>query len=142
MIDIDPQSPVGQVRLIIGDSIEPYIISDEVIEFLLEQADGDIMKAAKMALQFVIRSLTKAVDQSVGDISIKYSQMLANFRAIQDDLDRKSNLSVPIFGGTTRSEVERVRQSPESVGLFPRGYFSDYNDEGRVSCLNPFFLRR
>lgn len=63
---VNPNSPVGMIRLRIADWSDIPILSDEVIQSALDQNQGNVPRAAKLCAQYVLGSLTSKVHRKMG----------------------------------------------------------------------------
>ena len=64
----DPASvPVDAVRLYLGDTVAPFVLTDEEIEFFLANADDEPLSAADLGAGAVAARFAGLMDASVGD---------------------------------------------------------------------------
>lgn len=131
-VTMSPDTPLNQVRLAIGDTAAEYI-ADSVITSLLTAYSDDVAKASLAALDIIIAELCKLADETTDEVSVKYSQKLANYRQLKDDLSSDSVRSSPnslfLIGGTIKSKNDAfysdsgVVKSPVRAGDCLRGTY-------------------
>ena len=145
-IDGDTSDPIFQIRLIIGDVTEPYYISDDVLQYIYDSTN-DVYKSAIQAVTYLISYFSKKVDQEVGDVRVSFSQLLANYRALLDDLTSNPDMNgghyaIHYLGGTMKAEVDRVNRSPLTVKHRAKiGMFSDLEEAFPSVSDNPYYFR-
>ena len=141
-ISLDLSLDRNKVRIIIGDTTNPFLLEDTVVDYILDTNSNDVDKASIEALKYIVASLSRKVDQEVGDVRVTYSQMLKNYKDLLDDLQkdpsRMANVALPIMGGTTKSEIDRVNNNSETpnYGLIS-GFFTD-TQSSVVDTDNPY----
>jgi hypothetical protein len=143
-INVVPSTPEEKVLLIIGDSGEDLITSS-VITYILSVNDDDINKAAIEATKYIIASLAKKVDEEVGDIKVKFSQLLENYKKLLKDLLSNPAYQLAasnfIFGGTSKTEIDRVRGTPDSnLPPLKEGFFTKDGSEKHISTQSYYYL--
>ena len=118
-ITAKPTGPLEKVLLSIGDT-EGELISPTVVQYLLDSNSNDVRLATLEATKYIVSSLSKRVDEEVGDVKVKWSQLLDNYKNLLKDF-----LTNPAyqtggagisFGGVSRTEMSRVENAPNSVG--------------------------
>lgn len=120
-----PQTgPKDEVRFTLGDTDEkrPYL-SDEEIDWLLLKANGRVSEAALRGCDRILIALTGLVDESVGEVSISFSQQLAAFERVHARLTRRANMAFagPIVGGIDRAaKAAQARDANRVPPLFMR----------------------
>jgi hypothetical protein len=129
-ISLDLSDITNQVRVVIGDVETPYLLDDSVIDFLLSENNNNVNTVSLKSLQIIVASLAKKKDEEVGDVRVKWSQLYDHYRNLLDDLTKNpsmgASLSLHYFGGTTKSEIKRVTNSPETPKRpITSGYFTD-----------------
>lgn len=123
---VGPQTGAkDEVRFLIGDTNEamPYL-SDEEIDWLLSQAGNSVTSAAMAACDRVLIGLAAMVDESVGEVSISFSQQAAAYEKVYARLTRRANLRGcgPITGGISRAGKRMQDRDADRVKpLFCRG---------------------
>lgn len=98
--------PVGAVRFTIGDTQAATArLSDEDIQYLLDQTGGDVNMAARRAVESIIATLSSLCDQSVGSVSKSYSQMRDGWQATLAILKDRTGYrgGAPLAGGISRT---------------------------------------
>lgn len=98
------QSPIDAVRFAIGDTdpARPQL-QDGEIAYCLDLSGGNVVAASVTACQAVITQLSRMCDQTVGSVSKSFSQLLAGYRGVLDNLRRTAANSgsggIPFVGG-------------------------------------------
>lgn len=120
MLDIDLSNPVNKVRAIIGDW-DSLWVSDGIIQHFLDENNNEIILAASDTLDIIISHAANFVREEVGDVEIYwrdlYEQLSDRKRDLQKDVLYKKTTALFSFGGTSKSEVRRVKSSSESTSL-------------------------
>lgn len=146
MIDLDLSIPVNQVRVLIGD-IEIEYISDDNLQFLLQQHKGNVLKAAVPALDYILATLAYHVREEVGYVKVHWQQMYETVAKRKADIEQRlryaNTKNIFYFGGTVKSDVRRNRENPEHVGLGfePRTFYELTNKLG-IDLEDPYLLVR
>ena len=124
-----PSVPLNRIRLMIGDTADPFIISDSFI--LLSQSeqippgdDGtfipDIYFSAVKCLEVIAGAYSQLADKTVGDLSITYRQqyqqildLIDKYQKERDEILSDSVRRMPgvIFSGTAASDAAAGWQS-------------------------------
>lgn len=60
---IDPTTPIGKVRLRIGDFGDLPLLSDSVIQSALDDKGGDIPKASALAANYILAFISRKTHQ-------------------------------------------------------------------------------
>lgn len=141
-----PSTPEEEVLLLIGDEDEELITS-AVITYILSQNDDDVNRSAIAAIKYIIASLTKKIDEEVGDVKVKFSQLLDNYKSLLADFlsDPAFALGIGLhkFGGVSKVQSTTVRRNSDSRGAPLReGFFTedcdtcsfDQNDIYALDC--------
>lgn len=149
MIDLDLSLPVNQVRVLIGD-IDGSFISDDNIEFVLTDNNGDVIAAATYCLKIILNMVATYVREETGDVEVWWSDLYNQLSERYDDLKKenryKNSSKMFFFGGTVKSEAQRVRASDENT----QRYVTNERFQRIYDCLgeyvipkngNPFYLQ-
>lgn len=138
-----------QVRFLVGDTRpgDAYL-QDEEILYLLERADGDVDLAAISSCEAILAYLARSRDETVGSVSIAFSQAYKNYQAKLADLKRQLVLDggiQPFAGGISHqakrqtysnADWERpdfshdMMRSPFVAGYFTARSLVDWNRYG------------
>lgn len=142
-ITVDITTPVGEVRSIIGDVSEPFEIATQTIEQYIEKHNGNTTLAAIDCLRLLVASYAKKVNQEVGDVRVWYSERYKQLRTLLNDLttspSQMQRVPLPILGGTTNSEMRRVRDSCETPYIGIR--VGEFSRVGTVERTGPYTVR-
>jgi hypothetical protein len=121
-----------QLRVLIGDISEPYILDDDILQYYLDKNGGDVSLTAKEIMPIILVNLsTTSVREREGQVEIFGSERVKNYLDTLEHLNSAGssltkNYAPPTIGGVRKSEVERVRKDPESVSCgFKIGMFSE-----------------
>lgn len=130
--------PADAVRLLIGDT-DPNakLLSDAEVAFFLADNSNNPLAASVRAIEAVMAAAVAFVDETVGSVSIQFSQRLDHLGTIRAMLmDRMGSYEgVPYCGGISvadrqqqRANVDRVRpqfttRQGDAPGLFGRPYW-------------------
>lgn len=142
-IDTDLSTPLDQVRIIIGD-LEGEFISDQTISALLLANDDNVNRTAIQCVRFIIADLAKCIDETVGDESVKFSQLYDHYRNLLSDLlinPAYSSVGIGhILGGVSCSQANKVYSNSDSRHINIREGFGTRVNNTRLNPNNPFFL--
>lgn len=114
----DPaSSPTDNVRFMLGDTdIKTAYLSDSEIAYLLSENQDNALQAAFGGCDSIIAKLARNRDESVGSVSIAFSQQLAGFEKLSLILRRRfAKTGVPFAGGISRSQKQIERLNPDRV---------------------------
>jgi len=120
----DPNSSdLESVRYKIGDtdSDNPQL-TDEEIEYELAEANSSILLAAARCASALAARYARKVTKKIGDRSINYSDLAAQYRSLAADLESQhqqgaySGYSVPDIGKVADVENYPVTFEPSDVG--------------------------
>lgn len=99
----DPSSSnLDQVRFLLGDTVEDgATFQDEEILFALSQNGDQPLPTAIYLAGSAAAKYSRYATKSVGDLSISYGELAANFRTLADTLSRQQSLVAPpsLFSG-------------------------------------------
>ncbi|MDD2230535.1 MAG: hypothetical protein PHY48_14135 [Candidatus Cloacimonetes bacterium] len=100
-------SKKDQVRFKLGDTVEADgLLQDKEIEYLLEQANGNVLAATLQGCQSIISRLSGMIDFSVGPYSESHGNRLASYRALYDQLMlQMSGMNPPIGAKPTTGTI-------------------------------------
>lgn len=114
-----------EVRFLVGDTnARDPMISDDEIAYVLERYAGAALPAALEAARALFMRYCGEVDESVGPVSISFSQRKDGLRERIAMLEGRlgAELAVPYAGGISRADVRSVESNPDRVPpLFKRG---------------------
>lgn len=104
-------SLLDQVRFLLGDTdpLTAYLTDGEIL-WLLTDAQDNALNAAYRGTDSIIAKLARNRDESVGSVSIAFSQQLAGYEKLAGVLKRRmSRGAIPFAGGISRTQklVER-----------------------------------
>lgn len=119
--DSPATSPRDEVRLLVGDTNrdDPQL-SDGEIAYFLGRASNVAELAALLAMETLYLKYARLCDESVGPVSVSWSQRMANMAKAMDVLrTRLANiLAIPWAGGIYRADV--IQNSQNSALVQPR----------------------
>ena len=76
---IDPTTPVGKIRLRVGDFQDLPLLSEAVYESALADCENNIPKAATLCAQYILAILTQRTHQRLQAIEIYGNQQYENY---------------------------------------------------------------
>lgn len=96
-----------QVRFKLGDTVEADgLLQDEEIDFLLEQAGGDVLRASIQGCQSIISFLSSFVDFKIGPYSESQGSRLNAYQILYRQLlAQVARMNPPIAEQPTTSPV-------------------------------------
>lgn len=112
-------SPKDNVRFLLGDTNEQdQLLHDEEIAYMLGENRSDPYAAALSGCEAIMAKLSRATDETVGSVSIKFSQRLAGYEKLLSTLRRRQAFSSgirPYSGGISRSDKRRMERDPDAT---------------------------
>lgn len=115
----DPLStPKDYVRFLLGDTNEDdKIFFDPEINALLSFSNQDPLSAAIRGCEQVIAKFSRSVDESVGSVSISFSQRLANYKALKATLMQRQAMEDirPYCGGISIMDKQQHLEDSDRV---------------------------
>lgn len=132
----DPStSAKDAVRFRIGDTdADDQQISDEEISWLLTEEGSNIYAASAQACDGIAAKYARLVDQSAGELSVKFSQRQTHYTNLAAQFRAKNAKSAPIpfAGGISKASKESVRSNEDRVRpAFRRDMHSEEDEEDR-----------
>lgn len=129
-------SPADEVRFLVGDtnSTDP-LLSDGEVAYVLSKAGNSTALAALYAAEALWLKFSYMVDQSVGAVSISFSQRMGNLEKVLANLRMRVALleGVPYGGGISKADVANNNTNGDRVQprfyrgiLAPTGTVEDY----------------
>lgn len=77
---LNPASPVGKVRLRIGDWQDLVILPDAVIEQAIEDCDDNLPRASSLCAQYILATLTHKTHRKLtGQLEVWGSEQFDNY---------------------------------------------------------------
>lgn len=76
---IDPQTPIGKIRLRIGDWRDLPILPDVVIQGALDECDGNIPRAASLSAQYILGTLSAKTHRKLANIEVWGNEQFDNY---------------------------------------------------------------
>lgn len=127
------------VRFIIGDTDKcDEIFQDGEIEWALEEYNNTPINAAVRLIEIAIPKYARLIDETVGQVSLKYSQRAEAFRKLLNDLRTRLLIegATPYAGGISVSDMQTVALNPDRVPpVFTKNMMTDYQ-------LSPWIMGR
>lgn len=84
----DPSSsPLDELRFLIGDTDASCpILTDEELNYIITASNGNMSAAYSACLQNIVTKYARLKDETVGDVSFKYSQIYDHYyKLLKDD---------------------------------------------------------
>lgn len=86
----DPaESDTDKVRLYVGDTDTPPLLSDDEIQWMLDSNEGVPIRAGYAACLFLAAKFSRKVNVFVGPTRIYYTELVTSFKALAADLARQ-----------------------------------------------------
>ncbi len=93
-----------RVRLLLGDTVSPGDLSDEEIDWFLQENDQVVIKAAIDASRTLAAKFANTgSDKAVGDLRISSSQKFTHYNELHEQLKRRS-ISQVYDGGASKAD--------------------------------------
>lgn len=110
---IDPSTPLGKIRLRIGDWADPPILADTVIQSALTDCGDDVPRAAQLCAQYILATLTFKTHKKLSTVEVWSGEQFDNYvKFIQTTILNPNLMSVaPIpygFGSGVHPLIEFV----------------------------------
>lgn len=130
------------VRFHVGDTVAPYLLTDEQITLAIDSTSSDLAAAALCARALAAR-FARDVDSTFESLSSSGSQRAEAYTRLARELDSRAKLSgglgTPVAGGISISDMEAAESDTDRVrpyfrtGMFhnppaPNAPASDYED--------------
>lgn len=109
-------TPKDEVRFHSGDTdASRPLVQDEEIAYVLSK-QPNVTLAAAIICDSIVGKLSQNTDASVGDVSESSSQAAEAFRKKAADLRKEAGkLALPLFGGITHSQKDKLDQDTDLV---------------------------
>lgn len=107
MTIIDPSTPLGKIRLRVGDWQSLPILPDSVILSALEDCQDNIPRASSLCAQYVLATLTHCTHRKLANLEVWGSEKFDNYvRFIKLTILNPHNMSIaPVpYSGSTEEE--------------------------------------
>jgi len=111
-------STLDKVRWLIGDTdTSDQQLSDEEINAALVVSGDDPYTAAISCVEALIAKYSRKVTKSMGDLSINYGDIVANYRSLLGDIRRRATLQLctPYAGGISISDKQTDEADSDRV---------------------------
>lgn len=79
MTIIDPTTPLGKIRLRIGDWSDLPVLPDVVITSALDDCQGSLPRAAKLCAQYILATLTAKTHRKMGLLETWSGEQFTNY---------------------------------------------------------------
>ncbi len=117
---VDPSAnDISAVRFLIGDTAEPFLLTDDQIQFALDQAAGKTYPAAAACARALAARFARDVDERFEEIWQDSSQRSKAFeqlaRRLDVDAKRQGGLGIPVAGGISRADMDSVNAQTDRV---------------------------
>ena len=115
----DPlNNPVDEVRLLVGDTAVPELLSDAEYEYFLSISEGSVILAAVLAAEAIAAKYARQVDEVTGPLARKCSQKSKAYLDLAASLRKRKAIDsapIPYLGGSSISDVNARRANPDRV---------------------------
>ena len=113
----DPNASTrDKVRFLIQDTnSSDWQLTDEEIEALLADSSNNPTHAAAAASDILAAHYSRLADKVIGDLSIKLSQIAANYLKLSARLGRTASIPAPYCGGISVSDKQSVEMDIDRV---------------------------
>jgi hypothetical protein len=102
---IDPTTPVGKIRLRIGDWQDLPLLPDTVIQSALEDCQNNVPRAAGLCAQYILATLTAKTHRKLANIEAWSGEQFYNYIAFIKMTILNPHLSplapIPYSGGAS-----------------------------------------
>lgn len=98
-MNIDPNTPIGRVRLLTGDVEEPYIFDDVIYQHYLDEGLSELETAVEIVNSIIAYLSLQPTRERAGQIEV-YQQNLEFLQKRLDDLEDEAKASkgqMPVF---------------------------------------------
>lgn len=139
---LDPTTPVGKVRLRIGDWSDLTILPDVVVQSALDDCNGNVGRASQLAAQYILATLTAKSHKKLAVVEFWGAEQFDNYLKFITLLTKSAEFSsvapIPYIG--SGAETSKLAQfisdwkagyQPGAVWLPPGAFYSG------VSTANP-----
>jgi hypothetical protein len=79
MAVLDPTSPIGKMRLRVGDYSDLPIMPDEVYQSALDDSSGNLPQACTLVAQYILGALTGQTHEKLAQIEVFGNQWFENY---------------------------------------------------------------
>jgi hypothetical protein len=123
MTVIDPSTPIGKIRLRIGDWRDLTILPDSVIQSALDDCQGNVPRAASLCAQYVLATLTAKTHRKISQLETWSGEQFKNYveflKLTVLNPNMMSTSPVPYTGNTTGDHplIAFVNQWNDSYAL-------------------------
>lgn len=123
MTTIDPTTPLGKIRLRIGDWQSLPILPDSVIQSTIDDCQGNVPRAASLCAQYVLGTLTAKTHRKLANIEVWTNEQFDNYvKFIKLTILNPHNMSIaPIpYSGSTQDHPLIVFTADWNAAYNPR----------------------
>lgn len=128
MTVLDPTTPLGKVRMRIGDWTDLVILPDAVIDSALTDCQNSIPRASKLCAQYILATLTKKTHKKLATIENWSGEQFNNYVEFIRMVILNPNLDAtcPIpYAGTIKNPLQTL-QDDWQAGYLPGAYVLPY----------------
>lgn len=113
MTVIDPSTPIGKIRLRVGDWADLPILPDSVYQSTLDECGGSVPRAAQQCAQYILATLTFKTHKKLSTVEVWSGEQFDNYvKFLQTTILNPNLMSVaPIpygFNGPENPLIEFV----------------------------------
>ena len=103
------------IRFLIGDTDNTdQLTSDEEIAYALAE-EGSVYIAAARVCRSLAAKYARSPDQSIGDLSISYSQRYKQFTELANKLEASARVGIPYAGGISQADKDAVTSDTDRI---------------------------
>lgn len=121
---IDPTTPIGKIRLRVGDWQALPILPDSVIQSALEDCNNNVPRAAALAAQYILATLTAKTHRKLANLEVWSNEQFENYvQFIKLTILNPHNMSIaPVPYATVEKENPLVTFTQEWNKAFSPSY--------------------
>jgi hypothetical protein len=115
MAILDLSTPTGLLRIRVGDTRDLQLLSDEVYEQALTEANGNLKKATRICAMYILGQLAFKSQQSLNTLTVYGNQQFSQYRQYVEMLLKDPNISdispLPYSGTGEPSPIVRFTKN-------------------------------
>lgn len=115
---LDPaNSAIDRIRLNTGDSEEPFILEDAVIQYMLDTNSDNEYKTTIQALEAIVAKFAKYTHEEIGDEEVWGQEAYESYRKLLRDWKNDPSLVgdwKPFAGGISKKDIRDNKNDPDT----------------------------